>query len=163
MQRPLWASTGVKNPAYPETMYVDGLIAPDTVNTMPMKTLLAVAERGTVVPGTAQADPTSALAALAEAGIDIDDVTETLLTEGIAKFVEPMDKLLAGIESARQMVLTGRPPAIAATLDAGALERRRRAGFRPPWSRTWRGACGPRTSRCGAGRACPRSATASAG
>jgi len=127
VQRPLWASTGVKNPAYPETMYVDGLIAADTVNTMPMKTLLAVAERGTVVPGTAQEDPTSALAALAKAGIDMDDVTQTLLTEGIAKFVEPMDKLLAGIESTRQMVLTGRPPAIAATLDpnlSSAVARR---------------------------------------
>ena len=127
VQRPLWASTGVKNPAYPETMYVDGLIATDTVNTMPMKTLLAVAERGTVVPGTAQEDPTSALAALAKAGIDMDDVTQTLLTEGIAKFVEPMDKLLAGIESTRQMVLTGRPPAIAATLDpnlSSAVARR---------------------------------------
>ncbi len=61
VQRPLWASTGVKNPAYPETMYVDGLVAPDTVNTMPLKTLLAVAERGTIVPGTAQLDATPEL------------------------------------------------------------------------------------------------------
>jgi transaldolase/glucose-6-phosphate isomerase len=117
VQRPLWASTGVKNPAYPETMYVDGLIAPDTVNTMPLKTLLAVAERGKIVAGTAQLDPTPALAALAAAGIDMDDVTATLLEAGIAAFVAPMDKLLAGIESARQMVLTGRPRAIAAVLD----------------------------------------------
>src|ERR1019366_8631011 len=117
VQRPLWASTGVKNPAYPETMYVDGLVAPDTVNTMPLKTLLAVAERGTIVPGTAQLDPTPALSALAEAGIDIDDVTATLLEQGITAFVTPMEKLLAGIESARQMVLTGRPPAIAAVMD----------------------------------------------
>jgi transaldolase/glucose-6-phosphate isomerase len=116
VQRPLWASTGVKNPAYPDTMYVDGLVAPDTVNTMPLKTLLAVAERGTIVPGTAQLDPTPALRALAEAGIDIDDVTATLLEQGIAAFVTPMDKLLAGIESARQMVVTGRPPAIAAVM-----------------------------------------------
>jgi transaldolase/glucose-6-phosphate isomerase len=118
VQRPLWASTGVKNPAYPDTMYVDGLVAPDTVNTMPMKTLLAVAERGTIVAGTAQQDAEPALAALAAAGIDIGDVTATLLEQGIAAFVAPMDKLLAGIESARQMVLTGRPPAIAATLGA---------------------------------------------
>ena len=118
VQRPLWASTGVKNPAYPETMYVDELIAPDTVNTMPMKTLLAVAERSTIVPGTAQADAGPALAALADAGIDIDDVTATLLAEGITAFVTPMNKLLAGIESARQTVLTARPAAIAATIDA---------------------------------------------
>ena len=117
VQRPLWASTGTKNPAYSETLYVDGLIAPDTVNTMPMKTLLAFAERATVVPGTARQDPAPALAALAQAGIDMDDVTATLLQQGIAAFVEPMNKLLAGIESARQVVLTGRPPAIAAVID----------------------------------------------
>jgi transaldolase/glucose-6-phosphate isomerase len=118
VQRPLWASTGVKNPAYPETLYVDGLIAPDTVNTMPMKTLLAAAERATVVPGTARQDSAPALAALAGAGVDMDDVTATLLEQGIAAFVEPMNKLLAGIESARQMVLTGRPQAIAAVIDS---------------------------------------------
>jgi transaldolase/glucose-6-phosphate isomerase len=118
VQRPLWASTGVKNPAYPETLYVDGLIAPDTVNTMPMKTLLAVAQRGTIVADTAREDAGPALAALVEAGIDMDDVTATLLEQGIAAFVEPMNKLLAGIESARQMVLTGRPAAIAAVIDA---------------------------------------------
>jgi transaldolase/glucose-6-phosphate isomerase len=116
VQRPLWASTGTKNPAYSETMYVDGLVGPDTVNTMPMKTLLAVAERATIVPATAKLDSAPALAALAAAGIDIDDVTDTLLREGIANFVTPMDKLLAGIESTRQMILTGRPPAIAATI-----------------------------------------------
>src|SRR5579862_4563255 len=51
VQRPLWASTGTKNPAYSETKYVDELVAPDTVNTMPLKTLLAVAERGNPQPG----------------------------------------------------------------------------------------------------------------
>jgi transaldolase/glucose-6-phosphate isomerase len=122
VQRPLWASTGVKNPAYPETMYVDGLIAPDTVNTMPMKTLLAVAERGTIVEDTARADPSAELAALAQAGIDMDDVTATLLEQGIAAFVTPMNKLLAGIESERQAILTGRPQAIAASLDKDLSE-----------------------------------------
>ncbi|HLW94464.1 MAG TPA: bifunctional transaldolase/phosoglucose isomerase [Solirubrobacteraceae bacterium] len=122
VQRPLWASTGVKNPAYPETMYVDGLIAPDTVNTMPMKTLLAVAERGTIVEDTARAEFAAELAALAAAGIDIDDVTDTLLEAGIAAFVTPMDKLLAGIESARQAILTGRPQAIAASLSKDLSE-----------------------------------------
>ena len=117
VQRPLWASTGVKNPAYSETMYVDGLIAPETVNTMPLKTLLAASERAQIVPGTAQLDAEPALAALAAAGIDMDDVTDTLLEQGIAAFVTPMNKLLAGIESVRQMVLTGRPQAIAAVID----------------------------------------------
>ena len=80
VQRPLWASTGTKNPAYSETKYVDGLAAPDTVNTMPLKTLLAVAERGEIQPGSAAPDPTAELAALAGAGIDIDDVVATSST-----------------------------------------------------------------------------------
>jgi transaldolase/glucose-6-phosphate isomerase len=116
VQRPLWASTGTKNPAYSETMYVDHLVAPDTVNTMPMKTLLAVAERGHIEPGSAERDPTPELAALERAGIDMTDVTNTLLEEGIAAFVTPMNKLLAGIDSVRQAVLTGRPDAIAASI-----------------------------------------------
>ncbi len=118
-QRPLWASTGTKNPAYSETLYVDNLVAPHTVNTMPMKTLLAVAERGKIDPGSADRDPSTELAALAAAGVDMQDVTKTLLEEGIAAFVTPMNKLLAGIESARQAVLTGRPDAIAASIPAG--------------------------------------------
>ena len=116
VQRPLWASTGTKNPAYPETLYVDNLVAPDTVNTMPMKTLLAVAERGKPQPGSADRDPTPELASLAEAGIDMSDVTKVLLEQGIAAFVTPMNKLLAGIESERQAFLTGRPAAIAASI-----------------------------------------------
>jgi transaldolase/glucose-6-phosphate isomerase len=118
VQRPLWASTGTKNPAYSETMYVDNLVAPDTVNTMPMKTLLAVAERGKIEPGSADRDPSAELKALADAGIDMSDVTKTLLEEGIAAFVTPMNKLLAGVDSARQAVLTGRPEAIQASIPA---------------------------------------------
>ena len=118
VQRPLWASTGTKNPAYSETKYVDGLVAPDTVNTMPMKTLLAVAERGTVEPDSARRDATPALAALAAAGIDLDDVVAALLEAGVEAFVTAMDKLLAGIEAARLAVLTGRPQAIAAVIGA---------------------------------------------
>ena len=118
VQRPLWASTGTKNPAYSETKYVDGLVAPDTVNTMPMKTLLAVAERGAIEPDSARRDPTPELEALAAAGIDMEDVTSTLLRAGIEAFVTPMNKLLAGIDNERQAILTGRPPAIAATIPA---------------------------------------------
>jgi transaldolase/glucose-6-phosphate isomerase len=116
VQRPLWASTGTKNPAYSETMYVDNLVAPDTVNTMPMKTLLAVAERGQIDPGSAERDPSPALAALEQAGIDMADVTKKLLADGIAAFVTPMNKLLAGIDSVRQGVLTGRPDAISSMM-----------------------------------------------
>jgi transaldolase len=101
VQRPLWASTGVKNPAYPETKYVEELVGPDSVNTMPMQTLLACAERLTVRGQTVREDPTPVLAALADAGIDIDDVTDKLLSDGIDAFVTPMEKLLAGIEAKR--------------------------------------------------------------
>src|SRR4051812_3491598 len=71
-QRPLWASTGVKAPRSPDTMYVDELVAPHTVNTMPLETLLAVADHGEAKPGSAERDPADDLRRLAEAGIDID-------------------------------------------------------------------------------------------
>jgi transaldolase len=105
VQRPLWASTGTKDPAYPDTKYVDGLVAPDTVNTMPMKTLLAFGEQGVVEGNTADQDPSEDLAALAEAGIDMNDVTDKLLRDGIEKFVEPFDKLIDGIESSRSAAI----------------------------------------------------------
>ena len=123
VQRPLWASTGTKNPAYSDTLYIDNLVAPDTVNTMPLKTLLAVAERSNIEPGSGDQDPTPQLTALAQAGIDMRDVTKVLLEQGIAAFVAPMDKLLAGIESERQAVLTGRPEAIAASIPASLAEK----------------------------------------
>ncbi|MGH3831431.1 MAG: transaldolase, partial [Pseudonocardiaceae bacterium] len=88
-QRPLWASTGVKNPAYPDTKYVTELIAPGVVNTMPENTLLALADHGEVpaalVSGAAeQAQRT--IDALAEVGIDLDDVFSVLEREGVEKF-----------------------------------------------------------------------------
>ena len=122
VQRPLWASTGVKNPAYPETMYVYGLVGPDTVNTMPLPTLTAAAREGEVTSPTAADDPTDDLDALREAGIDLDDVTAQLLRDGIDAFVVPMNKLLDGIESKREAIVTGRPAAIEADLPA-ALEQ----------------------------------------
>jgi transaldolase / glucose-6-phosphate isomerase len=116
VQRPLWASTGVKNPAYPDTMYVDGLIAPETVNTMPVATLLAAGERSEVSGATADQDPSADLQALADAGIDMTDVTDKLLRDGVDAFVTPMKKLLAGIESKREAIVTGRPATIEAWL-----------------------------------------------
>ncbi|MEJ7824744.1 MAG: transaldolase [Solirubrobacteraceae bacterium] len=100
VQRPLWASTGVKNPAYSETRYVDELVGADIVNTMGMTTLRACAERLEVRGQTATDDPAAVLAALTEAGIDMRDVTDALLREGLAGFVTPMRKLLAGIGAA---------------------------------------------------------------
>ena len=116
VQRPLWASTGVKNPQYSETKYVEELVGPDTVNTMPMQTLLACAERLEVRGETVREDPKPVLAALAEAGIDMDDVTNKLLQEGIDAFVTPMEKLLAGIEAKREAIFTGRPETIDSSL-----------------------------------------------
>ena len=116
VQRPLWASTGVKDPRYPETKYVDSLVAPDTVNTMPMPTLLACAEELEVTGPTADQDPSADLDRLAEAGIDMGDVTKTLLQQGIDKFVEPFDDLIAGIEVAREGIVTGRPKTISSVI-----------------------------------------------
>src|SRR5947209_7001930 len=107
VQRPLFASTGTKNPAYPETKYVDALVGPNTVNTMPMATLNAVAEQSEVDHVTVDQDPTPELEALREAGIDLDDVTAKLLRDGIDAFITPFEKLLHGIESAREAVVTG--------------------------------------------------------
>jgi transaldolase / glucose-6-phosphate isomerase len=116
VQRPLWASTGVKDPHYPETKYVETLVGADTVNTMPMATLLACAEQLEVTPGTAEQDPSAALQALADAGIDMTDVTETLLREGIEKFIVPFDRLVESIESTREGIVTGRPPTIRSSI-----------------------------------------------
>jgi transaldolase / glucose-6-phosphate isomerase len=118
VQRPLWASTGVKNPAYPETMYVYGLVGPDTVNTMPLPTLTAAAREGDVTGATAADDPSADLDALRDAGIDLDDVTDKLLRDGIDAFVVPMNKLLDGIEAKREAIVTDRPAAIVADLPA---------------------------------------------
>ena len=107
VQRPLWASTGVKNPDYPDTLYVDNLVAPHTVNTMPPATLAAVADHGTVPGPSAELDHVADLEALAQAGIDMDHVTDELLTDGIRLFQEAMAKLLDGIEQRRLGFLAG--------------------------------------------------------
>ena len=128
VQRPLWASTGVKNPQYPETLYVYGLVGPDTVNTMPLPTLLAARQprRDHRAP-TAAEDPTADLDALREAGIDLDDVTDKLLRDGIDAFLVPMAKLLDGIERKREAIVTNRPAAIEADLPPRARAAARRA------------------------------------
>ncbi|WP_369134281.1 transaldolase [Modestobacter sp. I12A-02662] len=99
-QRPLWASTGVKNPEYSDTMYISELIAPDTVNTMPEKTLMAYADHGQ--PGTAvqeaYADAEQVMKSVAEAGVDLDDVFRVLEEEGVQKFVDSWDELTTSVE-----------------------------------------------------------------
>lgn len=96
VQRPLWASTSTKDPSYPDTLYVDTLIAPNTVNTMPEGTLDAFEERGTLAR-TADADLDGAravLAGLAAVGIDLDQVTAKLEAEGVASFESAFDGLI---------------------------------------------------------------------
>ncbi len=96
VQRPLWASTSTKNPAYPDLLYVDTLIGPQTVNTMPEGTLQAFEDHGEV-RRSVDADPEGAKAALErleEAGIDFADVAQTLEDEGVASFKKSFDELL---------------------------------------------------------------------
>jgi transaldolase len=99
-QRPLWASTGVKNPAYPDTMYVTDLAAPGTVNTMPGATLEAFADHGRAVGDTISGsydDAARVLGELKAAGIDFDDVTDQLEQEGLAKFEASWAELTATV------------------------------------------------------------------
>jgi transaldolase len=101
-QRPLWASTGTKNPAYSDTRYVDQLVADQTVNTMPGATLEAVADHGAVHGETIRhyADAEATMAALSEIGVDLTQVTDQLEVEGVQKFAEAWDGLLATVSSA---------------------------------------------------------------
>ncbi|SDC69529.1 transaldolase [Geodermatophilus telluris] len=100
-QRPLWASTGVKDPAYPDTLYVSELIAPGTVNTMPEKTMKAYADHGAAGTPVQQTyeDAASVMKAVADAGVDLDDVFRVLEDEGVQKFVDSWDELTASVKS----------------------------------------------------------------
>ena len=101
LQRPLWASTSTKNPAYRDVLYVEQLIGSDTVNTMPPATIDAFRDHG-VAATTVDADLDSAervISDLAAAGIPLNSVTDQLLTEGLASFQKSFDTLIAGLES----------------------------------------------------------------
>jgi transaldolase len=100
VQRPLWASTSTKNPAYRDVMYVEQLIGPDTVNTMPPQTIDAFRDHG-VVARTVDADVDAAqrtIDTLERNGISMRDVTDKLLRDGLASFQKSFDTLLAGLE-----------------------------------------------------------------
>jgi len=110
VQRPLWASTSTKNPAYPDTIYVDTLIGPHTVNTAPPETIDAFVDHG-VVALTVEQDVAAARKALqdiAAAGIDMAAVTDELLEDGVQKFAQAFEKLLAAIgEKASALAAAG--------------------------------------------------------
>ena len=102
-QRPLMASTGVKDPNLPDTLYVSELVAPQLVNTMPEKTLMAMADHGAVTGNTIEPkleDASSFMAELAVAGVDFDDVTDLLEKEGVEKFIASWDELVASVAAA---------------------------------------------------------------
>src|SRR5690606_39186841 len=100
-QRCLWASTSTKNPAYSDVLYVESLIGPETVNTLPEKTIRAFQDHGqaraTLEQGVDEAD--ALFERLADISIDYDDVTETLEREGVEAFADSFEKLLNGIRT----------------------------------------------------------------
>jgi transaldolase len=96
-QRLLWASTGTKDPDASDTLYVEALAVPDTINTMPEKTLLACVQKETLNGGLAPADGVDALAPFAQAGIDVDALAATLQREGTESFVAAWESLLERI------------------------------------------------------------------
>jgi transaldolase len=103
-QRPLWASTGVKNPEYSDTLYVTELVAPGTVNTMPEKTLKAFADHGTIGTPVQKTydDAAAVMKAVADAGVDLDDVFKVLEDEGVQKFVDSWDELTESVRTQLQ-------------------------------------------------------------
>ena len=102
-QRCLWASTSTKNPEYRDVMYVEELIGPETVNTMPIETIEAFQDHGVVADTLEQGvdEAQKLLEALAGAGVDYDDVTDTLEREGVQKFSDSFTELLEGISAKR--------------------------------------------------------------
>jgi transaldolase len=104
VQRPLWASTSTKNEAYKDTIYVEELVGPETVNTMPRELVEAVLDHGDIRGNTIEEDVEGArkvLEDLKAAGIDYDDVTETLEREGVEKFAKSFKELFSDVESKR--------------------------------------------------------------
>jgi transaldolase len=104
VQRPLWASTSTKNPAYRDVMYVEDLIGPDTVNTMPPATITAFADHGEVkrTVDTNLDEERALIARLEKFGVPLTAVTDTLLRDGLASFEKSFDTLIAGLEAKRR-------------------------------------------------------------
>ena len=107
VQRPLWASTSTKNPRYPDTMYVDALIGPDTVNTVPPATVDAFLDHGKVALSLEAGldEARDQLARLAELGIDLDAITEQLQEDGVVSFANAFDSLMEGVAAKRERLL----------------------------------------------------------
>ncbi|MGQ4806744.1 Transaldolase [Candidatus Entotheonellaceae bacterium PAL068K] len=111
VQRPLWASTSTKDPLYSDVCYVEPLIGPDTVNTMPDETIEAFADHGTLRANSVEAEVEAARQALNDlecVGIDINVAAQQLLNEGVQKFIEPFDVLIRTLANKRQAILAER-------------------------------------------------------
>jgi transaldolase/glucose-6-phosphate isomerase len=121
-QRMLWASTSTKDPLYSDVRYVEPLIGPHTVNTLPERTIEAFADHGTVADTVEEGleEARAVMEGLAEAGVDFDRITGQLLDEGVRKFVDPYDRLMATLAE-RRRALVG-PRAAEADISAGPLE-----------------------------------------
>ncbi len=111
-QRLLWASTSTKNPAYPDLKYVEPLIGADTVNTLPPETLAAYRDHGDPAARLTEGVDRAAgnLARLAELGLDLDPATQQLEDEGVEKFNQPFDSLMATLKGKRREILAGGKP-----------------------------------------------------
>lgn len=109
VQRPLWASTGTKNPNYSDTLYVDSLIGKSTVNTLPPQTLVAFIEHGTAADTLTKGLPQAArvMEQLAEVGIDLTQVTRQLQSDGVELFIDSFETLIAQVEAKRVILKTG--------------------------------------------------------
>ncbi|HYE14520.1 MAG TPA: bifunctional transaldolase/phosoglucose isomerase, partial [Pyrinomonadaceae bacterium] len=109
VQRPLWASTGTKNPKYSDVLYVDNLIGPETVNTVPPATYTAIRDHGRVALTLEEGvdDARALINQLAEVGIDLKAVTEKLQLDGLKAFVSSFDTLVESIEAKRDALLSG--------------------------------------------------------
>jgi transaldolase/glucose-6-phosphate isomerase len=112
VQRPLWASTGTKNPQYSDVLYVEDLIGPDTVNTLPVETLNAFRDHGRVAGPTVKRDLEEAdiqLAKLKSLGIDLEPMAEKLQADGVAAFAASFDQLMAALEKKRNAIVGAVP------------------------------------------------------
>ncbi len=105
-QRCLWASTSTKNPSYPDTLYVDELIGPDTVNTMPIETIRAFQDHGTVRETLTEGmdEARHVFEQIEAVGVSYDDVVEVLEREGVEKFADSFDSLMQGIVAKRNAI-----------------------------------------------------------
>ncbi len=143
-QRLLWASTGAKDPAYSDVLYVETLIGPDTINTLPVKTLDAFRDHGSVRPSlTEDLDEAQAVLAAAERlGLDLNGVTDRLVVDGVRLFAEAFDKLLGAVAGKRVQMLGDRlnsqaftlPPALQAKVDEALASADAQAWVRRLWA-----------------------------